>query len=537
MRREAKNYFIYTRKSEEFEDRQTQSIDDQIRICKEMAKKRNWSIAGIFQEARSARKADKRPVFAEMVQKIENGEADGILSWKTNRLARNLKEGGYIFDLLRAGIIKHIKTSETDWFEDADVLSFALELGLSSKYSDDVSKDVLRGMESKRLKGEFPHMAGKGYVNKDGKIVPDTEDNRFGILQECWKLLLYENNSISQIRNKVNIEWGFRTRKTKRNGGKKISNARLYEMFSNPFYKGQYSFNGKTYKLNHMPMVTIEEWDLAQIILGRKNRPRRKNHNFAYRGPIICGECGCMVTAEVKTKPIKSTREIKVYPPYYHCTKRKGNCSQSKKYIREDELEQLIKDEISRFTILPQFRDWALEVLRESHKNEVSERKEIFNNLQKTYQDIENQINRLTDMRLKDQLTDNEYNVKRGELLADKSKIKDSIDNYDHRVDQWFALAEKSFNFISCAREAFEIGGLDTKKAILAALGRKITLLDGKIYIEPEEWLVPIADKYPALEKQYKMFEPENNTDIEHKNRILEPIRTAWLGREDSNRN
>jgi len=197
----------------------------------------------------------------------------------------------------------------------------------------------------------------------------------------------------------------------------------------------------------------------------------------------------------------------------------------------------LIKDEISRFTILPQFRDWALEVLRESHKDEVSERKVIFNNLQKTYKDIENQINRLTEMKLKDQLTDEEYNVKRQEFLAEKAKIKDNIDNYDHRVDQWFELTERAFDFVSCARDAFETGSIETKKAILTALGQKIILLDGKIQIEPQDWLVPIADKYPALEKDYEMFEPAKTADFTHKNEVLEPIRTAWLGREDSNQN
>ena len=138
-------------------------------------------------------------------------------------------------------------------------------------------------------------------------------------------------------------------------------------------------------------------------------------------------------------------------------------------------------------------------------------------------------------MKLKDQLTDEEYNPKREQLLTDKAKIKENIDNYDHRIDDWLELTEKAFDFITCAREAFETGNLDTKRAILAAIGKKITLLNGEIIIEPEPWLLPIADKYPALEREYKMFEPEKNTDFEHKNRILEPIRTAWLGREDSN--
>ena len=34
---------------------------------------------------------------------------------------------------------------------------------------------------------------------------------------------------------------------------------------------------------------------------------------------------------------------------------------------------------------------------------------------------------------------------------------------------------------------------------------------------------------FSVIEKQYKMFEPEKNNDFEHKNAILEPVRTAWL--------
>jgi len=43
------------------------------------------------------------------------------------------------------------------------------------------------------------------------------------------------------------------------------------------------------------------------------------------------------------------------------------------------------------------------------------------------------------------------------------------------------------------------------------------------------KWLIPIADKYPALEKDYKMFEPAKNADFTHKKEILEPICTGWL--------
>ena len=52
-----------------------------------------------------------------------------------------------------------------------------------------------------------------------------------------------------------------------------------------------------------------------------------------------------------------------------------------------------------------------------------------------------------------------------------------------------------------------------------------------KINIEPDEWLVPIADKYPALERRYKMFEPEKNTQYSSISSKIKTIRTDWLGR------
>ena len=132
-------------------------------------------------------------------------------------------------------------------------------------------------------------------------------------------------------------------------------------------------------------------------------------------------------------------------------------------------------------------------------------------------------------MRAEEDITKDEFDLKKEEYTDEKARIKNKIDNYDDRINQWFELVEKAFDFISCARDAFETGDLDTKKAILAAIGKNITLLDGKIHIEPEEWLVPIADRYPTLQKQYEMLEPAKNTDFTHKNEILAPIRTAWL--------
>ena len=86
-------YFIYSRKSSEAEDRQILSIDSQVSELKRFANPKGIKILEVLTEAKSA-KAPGRPIFNSMMQRLYHGEADGILCWKLDRLARNPVDGG-----------------------------------------------------------------------------------------------------------------------------------------------------------------------------------------------------------------------------------------------------------------------------------------------------------------------------------------------------------------------------------------------------------------------------------------------------------
>ena len=154
-------YFIYCRKSTEDEDRQILSIDAQISELNAIAGRDGLTIADTLTECRSA-KEPGRPVFNDMLRRIEAGEANGILAWKLDRLARNFDDGGKIIGLLQRGVIREIRTFEKTYLPSDNVLMIAVELGMANQYVRDLSMNIRRGIREKIRRGIYSSKAPLG---------------------------------------------------------------------------------------------------------------------------------------------------------------------------------------------------------------------------------------------------------------------------------------------------------------------------------------------------------------------------------------
>jgi len=150
------NFFIYIRKSTDESDRQILSIESQVDELKEFAQKENLEIAKTFIESQTA-KEPGRPVFDEMLSRIEKGEAGGILAWHPDRLARNSVDGGKIIYLVDTGKILSLKFP-TFWFENTPQGKFMLNIafGQSKYFVDNLSENTKRGLRQKLRRGEWP---------------------------------------------------------------------------------------------------------------------------------------------------------------------------------------------------------------------------------------------------------------------------------------------------------------------------------------------------------------------------------------------
>ena len=523
-------YFLYARKSSESEDRQVQSIDDQINRLKKLASDLNLDIKKIYTEAKSAKTPNSRPVFEEMMQRIENGEANGILCWQINRLSRNPVDSGRISWLLQQGVLQSIQTIDRQYLPEDNVLLFSVESGVANQYILDLRKNTKRGMISKLEKGWQTGVAPLGYLNdKENKIIIK-DPERFNLVRKMWDLMLTGNYTPPKILEIANNEWGFRTRKFKRKGGNPLSRSAIYKIFTNLFYAGIVVNAGIQYQGAHEPMITLEEYDRVQMLLGKKGKPRPKTHQFAFTGAIRCGVCGCLYTAETKRKLIKSTGEVKEYT-YYHCTRRttKIKCNQ-RKNIREEELERMIEEEIEKYTILPEFLEWALEGLRKKNDAEIEDRTKIYEMRHRDLVQTQKELDELTRMRYRLLIDDETFMREKDALQSKITHLKELLRETETRAERWLELTEKTFHFATYARKAFITGGLELKKEILLALGKTTIIKDGKLFIEPNEWLVPIKNEYHALEKEFRGLELNKKTDITAQTEALSALRTQWLG-------
>lgn len=503
-------YFIYARKSTESEDRQIHSIDDQFIRLRELAKLEGLEIVQEFYESKSAKEPGRKQ-FNIMLEQIHKGKAQGILTWKADRLARNPIDGGQIQWMLQNGIIKHIRTFERSYYPTDNVLMMSVEFGMANQFIQDLRVNTSRGMERKAERGWFPSKAPLGYTHNRDKVKGDKEilidEERFPIVRKLFDLMLTGNYNPSQIHKIAVNEFKLTTSRKGR-----FSESHIYNLFTNSFYYGEFEFpknSGNYYEGKHKPMITKEEYDKIQFLLGRKNSIRPKVKNFAYTGMIRCSQCGALITAEEKFKKQKNGN-VHHYV-YYHCTGRKDpNCKQ--KSIEQKELEKQIKDIISRISIPKEFIQWAIEVLKEENKKETDFQIQMVKKHEKDYSNCVRKIKELLNMKLEGLISNEEYISKKQELENERSSIQHLMNTTDSMANDWIQKTEKLFDFGNRAIEIFENGDLQQKRELLQILDSNLQLGNKKLSIQVEKpiiYLQDISNELKGVNSQKSTFEPQ----------------------------
>jgi len=499
-----RKFFLYARKSSEWDERQVQSLDDQVNIMKKKAKDLWIEIVEILQEAMSA-KSPWRYKFNEMIGRIQNWEAEGIIAWKVDRLTRNPIDTWTIQFMLQNWTLSKIITTDRDYNPVDAWLLFSVETGMANQYILDLRKNVIRWMNSKTEKGWFCWQAPEGYLNDRLEKTIIVDEDNFPLIRKVWELMLTWNYSVPQVLDVANNNLWYKSNKKWRN---KLTQSGMYGILSNPFYTGDFLWKWEIKKGIHTPMITWEEFERVQKLIGDKgNSIRAKSKEFAYTAMMKCWECGCSIVAEEKTKYVKTTGEMKSYS-YYRCSKRSNGCTCKQKPINLTKLEEQINDILENIEILPEFRKWWLEVLKDEFHSIRIEREKVVESVEREEKALDKKLSTLLDYLMDETITREDYQVRSTKTKEELHTKKKQLEKLRSDKDTSIEYTEDLCDLIVNVTEKFNTGSLKDKKMIFSFLGENFHLQDGVLALELHPWLLPLIKQVPIIKRKYRALEP-----------------------------
>jgi hypothetical protein len=352
--------------------------------------------------------------------------------------------------------------------------------GQSKYYSDALSENVKRGIRTRLEKGWRSGKAPLGYVNDatTRTILPDPE--RFELVRQMFDLMLTGTYSPKRIWEIARNDWGFRTPKHKRIGGKPIALCAIYRILTSPFYGGLLVWEGHTYKGAHVPVVTIEEFERVQELLGRAEKPRPHHRQFAFTGLIRCGECNLLVTAEEKVNRYGS-RYI-----YYHCTRRRQDVVCRQPSITEKKMENQIERVLGTIRLPDKLGDWAQAQLAAERSTIDATFETLRRSVRKALEDTERELATLISLRVRDLINDTEFASERAKLEQSHLRLQQQLER-SAKGDATFEPDGAIISFSNIAIEWFRSGDWEAKRLIFDSVCSNPTLKDRILSVQAKK--------------------------------------------------
>ncbi|MBI1176250.1 hypothetical protein GC207_02295 [bacterium] len=421
-------YFLYVRKSSEDDDHQMLSIDAQLTELRTRAEEHGLTVVNTFTECQSA-KEPGRPVFNNMLQRIEAGDADAILCWKLDRLARNFDEGGRIIGMLQRGTIQLIRTHDRVYVPSDNVLMIAVEFGMANQYVRDLAVNIQRGIREKLRRGIFCGKAPLGYVNEPKLRTIEPHPKDFKKVKKLLEEFARGEHSPTSFQRALASKGLVGSR-----SGKPLPLSSIGHLLHNPFYYGAFLHKGELHQGSHIPMITKATYDAIQRALVEVGRPRHKRggKGFLFTSFATCAGCGYAITAERHTK--KSGLRF----AYYRCSRknRKIICPE-RSYVREEKFTNDVVDAMSLVSLPDEWREKFLAKLETWEEEAAHSRKQAMERIKAGLDALKKKLGRLNEAFVDGGLDVQEFKELKNPLIAQKAAGEQKLAAIERRHTSW----------------------------------------------------------------------------------------------------
>ncbi|HEV7766397.1 MAG TPA: recombinase family protein [Thermoanaerobaculia bacterium] len=288
-------YLAYLRVSTPKQGEGVSLITQREAIAKFAANNR-LEVVDWLEEKESAAKRG-RPVFGTILKKLREGKADGLIVYKVDRSARNLKDWADLGDLIDKGIPVHFAGEGLDLATRSGRLAADIQAIIAADFVRNLREETNRGMQKRLEQGFFPLGAPIGYLDRGGGKAKVIDPERGWLVKLAFVSYASGDYTLRKLAEFL-AGLGLRNRR-----GNPVTLSGLSHFLRNPFYMGYIKFGDKRelYQGLHEPLITKELFFRVQERLRVRIAPRKLHHRFKYSRMLKCLTCNrCLIGSERK---------------------------------------------------------------------------------------------------------------------------------------------------------------------------------------------------------------------------------------------
>ncbi|MCM1043354.1 MAG: recombinase family protein [Corallococcus sp.] len=411
-----KTAVIYARYSS---DSQTeQSIEGQLRICKEYAQRNNILILDTYIDRAMTGTNDNRPDFQKMIKDSSKKSFDYVLVYKLDRFSRNKYETAIHKKTLKDNGVKVLSAMENIPDTPEGIILESLLEGMNAYYSAELAQKVKRGMRENRIKG-FYQGGGVPYgyrVENKKMVIDESKAEVVRFIYRQYSKGVFVKDIIAELASKGILY-----------KGKPFLNTTVYEILANEKYSGAYTKGDEIVDKMYPAIIDKELFEkVRKIVDSNKFGKRSVKTVYLLRNKLKCGYCGRPISADTGTSVNGEVAH------YYKCIGRKkdhNGCTKS--IIRKEHLEKIVVDSIVEELSKPQIMDYVVKELLKLQENLIAdnvnlkiltrEKAQVSKSLENLMTAIENGIISKTTNKRLHELEQQQEQLER-QILIEKSK-------------------------------------------------------------------------------------------------------------------
>lgn len=452
---------IYARYSSD--NQREESIEGQLRECKEFAEKNDIVIIGEYIDRALSAKTDNRPNFQKMIKDSYRKVFDTVIVWKVDRFARNRYDSAHYKNILKKNGVKVVSAKEHISEGSEGIILEAMLEGYAEYYSVELSEKINRGLTENALKGKL-----------NGGSIPIgytlTKDKSLAIDEETAPNVVEIFTRYADGETMTAIAKDMTLRGVKSKYGNRITLNIIHHMLKNRRYLGEYRFRDIVHS-NAFPAIISEElFERVQKKMAKNQKAparHKAEDDYILSTKLRCGKCGAYMVGEC------GTSKTGVVHHYYKCATAKKRKGCDKKAVKKEWIEDLVVN----YTMKVVMNDKLIETIADRILALLSQENTKIPQLQAKLKEIDGFIENLLNA-IQQGLFNASAKKRLDELEETKAEIETAI--YSEQLQKPEITKEHIICYIERYRK-INVKNLESRKRLIDTFVNSIYLYDDKI--------------------------------------------------------